>query len=77
MGFGMLFAFPVMVLAALAVVAGPVLGLLWLARGGSLTTAQPLAPAAGSAASVASCPECHRGVQADWQNCPYCGHKLC
>ena len=73
MGFGMLFALPLMVLAALALVAGPVLGLLWLARGGNLITAQPLAPAEVSAAA---CPECHRGVQASWQNCPYCGHKL-
>jgi hypothetical protein len=73
MGFGMLFAFPVMVLAALSVVAGPVLGLLWLARGGSLITAQPLAP---KVVSAAACPECHRGVQVGWQNCPYCGHKL-
>lgn len=72
MGFGMLFALPLMVLAALAVVAGPALGLLWLARGNSLIAAQPLAPAA----SAASCPECHRGVQVGWQNCPYCGHKL-
>jgi hypothetical protein len=23
-----------------------------------------------------SCPNCGKGVQADWQNCPYCGNTL-
>jgi predicted RNA-binding Zn-ribbon protein involved in translation (DUF1610 family) len=22
------------------------------------------------------CPNCGKGTQADWQNCPYCGTKL-
>lgn len=28
------------------------------------------------AASLASCPHCGKGAQADWQNCPYCGTAL-
>ena len=29
-----------------------------------------------SAASTAPCPNCGKGVQADWKNCPYCGTTL-
>lgn len=27
-------------------------------------------------ASLSPCPNCGKGVQADWQNCPYCGTAL-
>jgi len=27
-------------------------------------------------ASLNPCPNCGKGVQADWQNCPYCGTAL-
>lgn len=26
--------------------------------------------------SSASCPNCSKGIQPDWQNCPYCGTTL-
>jgi len=44
-----------------------VLGIVWLVR--SLGSFNP--PAADHA-----CPNCGKGVQADWQNCPYCGASL-
>jgi hypothetical protein len=37
----------------------------------------PVASAAGAASvSTSSCPNCGRPVQADWNNCPYCGTNL-
>jgi uncharacterized membrane protein len=27
-------------------------------------------------ASIAACPNCGKGTQADWKNCPYCGTAL-
>lgn len=44
-----------------------VLGIVWLVRniGG---------PALSSTGH--NCPNCGKGVQADWQNCPYCGTTL-
>lgn len=44
-----------------------VLGVAWLVRtlGGS-----------ASPSSGRTCPNCGRGVQADWQNCPHCGTLL-
>ena len=45
-----------------------VLGIAWFARtigGGNI----PPAPAH-------ACPNCGRGAQADWRNCPYCGAAL-
>ena len=45
-----------------------VLGVVWLVRavGGGVN---PPAPRQ-------SCPSCGRGVQTDWQNCPFCGQSL-
>ena len=45
-----------------------VLGITWLVRtiGGGGTLPAPLH----------TCPSCKRGIQADWQNCPYCGTTL-
>ncbi len=44
-----------------------VLGIVWLAR--SLGGSTPPSPAR-------TCPNCGRGIQADWKNCPYCGTAL-
>ena len=46
-----------------------VLGIVWLVRwlGGQETRSRPAALA---------CPRCHRSIQADWQVCPHCGHRL-
>ena len=44
-----------------------ILGIVWLVR--SSGSFNP--PAADHA-----CPNCGKGVQADWQNCPYCGASL-
>ncbi len=44
-----------------------VLGIIWLARNVGNST---------SPSSQSPCPNCGRGVQADWQNCPHCGTKL-
>jgi len=44
-----------------------VFGIAWLARNVGNTT-PPLAQSA--------CPNCAKSVQADWQNCPYCGTAL-
>jgi hypothetical protein len=48
-----------------------VLGIAWLVRAiGQPGSGQPpVAPAK-------ACPNCHRPVQADWHNCPYCGAAL-
>ncbi len=47
-----------------------VLGIVWLVRAvGRPTSQPPVAPAK-------TCPNCARPVQADWQNCPYCGAAL-
>ncbi len=44
-----------------------VLGVAWLVR--TLSGSTP--PSSGR-----TCPNCGRGAQADWQNCPYCGTAL-
>jgi hypothetical protein len=62
MGFGMLF----MWLIPIGVIALVVYGVASLVR----NTGNP-APA-----SQHSCSNCGKGVQADWQNCPYCGTAL-
>ena len=44
-----------------------VFGIAWLARNvGNNTTPSAQTP----------CPNCGKGTQADWQNCPYCGTAL-
>ena len=43
------------------------LGVAWLAR----NLGSPSLPPAGRA-----CPNCGRGVQADWRHCPHCGTAL-
>jgi hypothetical protein len=45
-----------------------VLGIIWLARA--------IGSGGGPAAIRAVCPNCRRGVQSDWRNCPYCGAEL-
>ncbi len=70
MGFGMLFALPLMILVPLAVVALPVLALVWVARGVNPLAGQQAAPVT---APTAVCSNCHRSVQPGWQNCAYCG----
>ena len=44
-----------------------VLGVAWLAQ--NLGRSIP-------SASQSACPNCGKGVQADWKNCPYCGTTL-
>ena len=43
-----------------------VLGVAWLVRNLGNTTP----------ASLSACPNCGKGIQADWKNCPYCGTEL-
>ncbi len=45
-----------------------VLGIVWAVRGlgGGTSGARP----------STTCPNCGRGVQSDWKNCPYCGTLL-
>lgn len=42
------------------------LGIVWLVR----NLGVPMPPASRA------CPNCGKSVQADWQNCPYCGTSL-
>jgi uncharacterized membrane protein len=64
MGLGMLF----MALIPLGFLVLTVLGILWLVRAVSGNTPAPTASH--------PCPNCGKAVQADWQNCPYCGTAL-
>jgi hypothetical protein len=63
MGLGMLF----MWLIPIGFLAITVLGITWLVKnvGNSRLSSSPN-----------PCPNCGKGVQADWQNCPYCGTVL-
>ncbi|MDP2778489.1 MAG: zinc ribbon domain-containing protein, partial [Anaerolineales bacterium] len=60
---GMLF----MWLIPLGLIVLAVFGVAWLVRNIGNSTPP---------ASQNSCPNCGKGVQADWQNCPYCGTAL-
>lgn len=62
MGLGMLF----MWLIPLGVIALIVYGVVTLTRNAGNNPP----------ASSTPCPNCGKGVQVDWQNCPYCGTKL-
>ena len=63
MGLGMLF----MWLIPIGILALAVYGVVALARNsGNNTPATPQSP----------CPNCGKGTQADWQNCPHCGAAL-
>ena len=44
-----------------------VLGIVWLVKNVGNSTPPAL---------QSTCPNCKKGVQADWQNCPYCGTAL-
>jgi uncharacterized membrane protein len=44
-----------------------VLGVVWVVQSLSKTTQPPIGR---------TCPNCGKGVQTDWQNCPYCGTAL-
>lgn len=63
MGLGMVF----MWFVPIGIVALIGYGAMTLARNTGMNT---------SAASLAPCPNCGKGTQADWQNCPYCGKAL-
>jgi hypothetical protein len=77
MGLGMLIAVPFMILVMLAVVAVPMLAAVWAARAAGLLDGRQTAPVpAPLATPLAVCSNCHRGVQADWRTCAYCGQKL-
>ncbi len=67
-GLGGLLAMGLMWLVPLGFVALLVLGIAWLVRGASSPAVQ--SPPADT------CPACHKNVQTDWQNCPYCGRTL-
>ena len=45
-----------------------IVGGVWLVRNVGRATAPP--------APAKTCPGCQQPVQADWQNCPYCGEEL-
>lgn len=68
-GLGSLLLIGLMGLIPLSLLALLMLGIVWLVRTISAPAAQP--PVA-----IATCPDCHKAIQADWQNCPYCGRKL-
>jgi hypothetical protein len=59
----------------LALVAVPVWLVAWVARGTSPLASQP-AFTPTTTVATAACPNCHRGVQPDWRNCPHCGQGL-
>lgn len=61
MGFGMLF----MWLIPVGLIALAIYGVVALTRN---ATPPP--------AALAACPNCGKGTQADWQNCPHCGTAL-
>ena len=54
-------------LIPIGVVVLTVLGIAALMRNSGNTTLP---------ASLSPCPNCGKGVQTDWQNCPYCGTAL-
>lgn len=54
-------------LIPVGIIALAVFGIAWLVRNGGNTT-PPSSPSL--------CPNCGKGVQADWQNCPHCGTAL-
>ncbi|MEW6030295.1 MAG: zinc ribbon domain-containing protein [Chloroflexota bacterium] len=61
------FGMPFMWLVPVDFIVLTVLGVAWLVRNtGGSTPPVPGHP----------CPNCGKGTQADWQNCPYCGTKL-
>ena len=62
---------PLMWLLPLGFLALLVLGVAWLVRAVSRAGSgqPPVVPAR-------TCANCHRPVQADWRNCPYCGTVL-
>ncbi len=63
MGFGMLF----MWLIPIGIIALIVYGVVALTRNAGNTP---------PSAALAPCPNCGKGIQTDWQNCPYCGTAL-
>jgi hypothetical protein len=67
-GLGGLLAMGLMWLAPLGFVALLALGIIWLVR--ALSSPAVQSPPADT------CPACHKNVQAEWQNCPYCGKTL-
>lgn len=53
------------------------IGLLVLTVLGAVYLVRAVGSGTGNAASVArTCPNCGRGVQSDWHNCPHCGTSL-
>jgi hypothetical protein len=63
MAFGMLF----MWLIPIGIIALIVFGVVSLMRNTGNTS---------ETSSLTPCPNCGKGTQADWQNCPYCGSAL-
>jgi len=57
-----------MALISLGFLTLTVLGIAWLVRAVSGNISPP--------GASRSCPNCGKAVQADWQNCPYCGTAL-
>lgn len=71
MGFGPMMPFGGMIfgLFCLGLLALLVIGIVWLVR-------RPRAVQPVAAPVLSACPKCGKPVQADWNNCAYCGKKL-
>jgi hypothetical protein len=67
-GIGGLLVMGLMWLVPLGFVALLALGIIWLVRA--------LSSPAVQSSPADTCSACHKIVQADWQNCPYCGKTL-
>lgn len=51
-------------------------GVVWLLRQNDGSSRQALPPSRTEEAAFASCPNCGRPIEGDWQVCPYCGTPL-
>jgi uncharacterized membrane protein len=68
MGTGMMGGTWLIWLIPMAIVVLVLAGVVWLV--------QTLRAGSNPPGTDKTCPACGRGVQADWQNCPYCGREL-
>lgn len=65
--FGMAFGMLLMWLIPIGIIVLIVFGVASLMRNTGNTS---------QTSSLPPCPNCEKGIQADWQNCPYCGTAL-
>ena len=78
-GFGFMnplgwFGMGLMWLLPLALLVLTILGIAVLSK--SLFGAEKPAPTAIPPVNLRACPNCGKSIQADWNNCPYCGQGL-